>query len=99
MGAANPVAAAEKTAAVACALGLHQLKVAAVTGDDVLDTLREGGYRLDDTGRLSPPSATGSSRPMPILGPRLVEALAAGAEHGHNGPGRRSFDVSGCPDP
>jgi Acyclic terpene utilisation family protein AtuA len=40
MGAANPVAAARAVAAVARRLGLAGLRVAAVTGDDVLDRLR-----------------------------------------------------------
>ncbi|MEC7257895.1 MAG: acyclic terpene utilization AtuA family protein, partial [Pseudomonadota bacterium] len=48
MGAANPVAAAQATRAVAAKLGLTGLKIAAVTGDDVLD--RIGGYVLDETG-------------------------------------------------
>lgn len=63
MGAANPVAAARKTRAVARELGLAGLKVAAVTGDDVLD--RIGGYLLDETG-----AAAGA------LGDRLVSANA-----------------------
>jgi hypothetical protein len=37
MGAANPRAAARKTAELAKSLGLSSLKIAAVTGDDVLD--------------------------------------------------------------
>ena len=81
MGAANPVAAAEKTAEVARGLGLRGLKVAAVTGDDVLDAVRAGDYALDETGE-----------PVASLGNRLVsanaylgagpiaEALAGGAE-------------------
>jgi isocitrate lyase len=40
MGAANPVAAAQATRDIARALGLTGLKVAAVTGDDVLDQAR-----------------------------------------------------------
>src|SRR6201994_2141637 len=40
MGAANPLAAARKTAAIAKSLGLS-LKVAAVVGDDVLDACKE----------------------------------------------------------
>ncbi len=35
MGAANPLAAARKTAEIARSLGLSSLKIAAVTGDDV----------------------------------------------------------------
>ncbi|MCZ4254194.1 DUF1446 domain-containing protein [Sulfitobacter sp. G21635-S1] len=63
MGAANPRAAAEKTRAVARELGLTGLKVAAVTGDDVVD--RIGDFILDETG------TTASA-----LGDRLVSANA-----------------------
>src|SRR5258706_15138156 len=48
MGAANPVAAARKTAAVAAELGLTGLKIAAVTGDDVLDRVLAENYRLEE---------------------------------------------------
>jgi Acyclic terpene utilisation family protein AtuA len=41
MGAANPPAAARKTAEIARSLGLSALKVAAVVGDDVLEACRE----------------------------------------------------------
>src|ERR1700759_5678666 len=40
MGAANPEAAAKKTAEIARALGLSRLKIAAVIGDDVLDACK-----------------------------------------------------------
>jgi hypothetical protein len=50
MGAANPLAAARKTAAIARELGLGGLKIAAVTGDDVLDVVRSGAYRFEETG-------------------------------------------------
>ena len=40
MGAANPVAAARKTAEIARSLGLSSLKVAAIIGDDVLDACK-----------------------------------------------------------
>lgn len=63
MGAANPRAAAEKTRAVARELGLTGLKVAAVTGDDVVD--RVGKFVLDETGK-----------PASELGDRLVSANA-----------------------
>ena len=63
MGAANPQAAARRTIEVARELGLTGLKVAAVTGDDVLD--RIGPFRLDETG------ATAEA-----LGDRLVSANA-----------------------
>ena len=41
MGAANPLAAARKTAEIARSLGLSQLRIAAVIGDDVLEVCRE----------------------------------------------------------
>lgn len=63
MGAANPVAAAARVRAVARELGLGQLRVAAVTGDDVLD--RVGPLVLDETGA-----------PAAALGGRLVSANA-----------------------
>jgi hypothetical protein len=42
MGAANPLAAARKTAAIAGSMGLPSLKIAAVVGDDVLDACKQG---------------------------------------------------------
>ena len=42
MGAANPEAAARKTADIARSLGLPSLKVAAIVGDDVLDACKAG---------------------------------------------------------
>jgi hypothetical protein len=65
MGAANPVAAAHKVAAIAASLGLRGLTVAAVTGDDVLDLLRTGEHRLEETGA-----------PLASLGDRIVSANA-----------------------
>jgi hypothetical protein len=41
MGAANPFAAARKTAGLARSMGLSSLKIAAVTGDDVLDACKQ----------------------------------------------------------
>jgi hypothetical protein len=41
MGAANPLAAARKTAAIARSMGLSSLKVAAVVGDDVLEACKQ----------------------------------------------------------
>ncbi|TQK11219.1 acyclic terpene utilization AtuA family protein [Herbaspirillum sp. SJZ107] len=80
MGAANPLAAAAKIKQVARALGLAKLKIAAVTGDDVLDQLRRDDYR-DDTGA---PVAELSERLLSAnayLGVQpLVEALAQGAD-------------------
>ena len=50
MGAANPLGAARKTAALAHELGLADLKIAAVQGDDVLDTVLAGDYRFEESG-------------------------------------------------
>jgi hypothetical protein len=41
MGAANPLAAARKTAEIAKSLGLSSLRIAAVIGDDVLDACKD----------------------------------------------------------
>jgi hypothetical protein len=46
MGAANPEAAARKTAEIAKSLGLSSLKVAAVVGDDVLDACKHGDFPI-----------------------------------------------------
>ena len=69
MGAANPVAAARCVADVARRLGLAGLRIAAVTGDDVLDAVVEGGFRLDETGQ--PAAALGEAHD---LGERLPPA-------------------------
>jgi hypothetical protein len=42
MGAANPEAAAKKTAEIARSLGLPVLKIAAIVGDEVLDACKQG---------------------------------------------------------
>ncbi|MFZ4875737.1 acyclic terpene utilization AtuA family protein [Janthinobacterium sp. Mn2066] len=80
MGAANPLAAAAAIRAVAREMGLPQLKVAAITGDDVLQLVTSGAYR-DDTGapvaqlgeRLLSANAYLGAQP-------LVDALAQGAD-------------------
>src|SRR6201992_1080270 len=50
MGAANPEAAARKTAEIARSLGLSQLKIAAVIGDDVLDACKAGDFPIMEFG-------------------------------------------------
>ncbi|WP_454618338.1 acyclic terpene utilization AtuA family protein [Bradyrhizobium cenepequi] len=50
MGAANPRAAARKTAEIARNLGISNLKIAAVTGDDVLDVCKRHDFPLMETG-------------------------------------------------
>jgi hypothetical protein len=81
MGAANPMAAAERAQAVAQELGLVGLKIAAVTGDDVLPHLSNGDYRIEETGvavadlgnRLVSANAYIGAQP-------IAEALAKGAD-------------------
>ena len=46
MGAANPLAAARKTAAIAKSLGLPSLKIAAVVGDDVLEACKQNDLAI-----------------------------------------------------
>jgi hypothetical protein len=80
MGAANPQAAARKTAEIAKSLGLS-LKVAAIVGDDVLDACKDGDLPImefDGTikqlgNRLLSANAYLGAEPM-------AEALNAGAD-------------------
>ncbi len=65
MGAANPVAAAAKIGEIAREQNLRSLKVASVTGDDVIDILKAGEFRLQDNGAL-----------VSSLGDRLVSGNA-----------------------
>jgi hypothetical protein len=81
MGAANPKAAAAKIRDIARSMGLAKLKIAAVTGDDVLAILRGADYTIEDTGE--PVSSLGDRiiSANAYLGTRpLVEALAQGAD-------------------
>jgi hypothetical protein len=81
MGAANPVAAAGKVAEMARSMNLAGLKIAAVTGDDVLDAVREGDCRIEETGE--PVSSLGNRliSANAYIGARpVVDALAGGAD-------------------
>jgi hypothetical protein len=81
MGAANPVAAAQEIARIARANGLRGLKIAAVTGDDVLDQAKSGDLPL-----IEIPGTVGSLADSVIsanayLGVApIVEALQGGAD-------------------
>ena len=83
MGAANPLAAARKTASLARSMGLS-LKVAAVTGDDVLAACQQRDLPIMEfDGGISQ------------LGNRLISAnayLGAGANGGGAGRRRRRRD-------
>jgi hypothetical protein len=81
MGAANPVAAAERVREVARTLGLRGLKIAAVTGDDVLDLVRADDYSIAETGEPVASLSTKLVSANAYLGIQpIVEALASGAE-------------------
>ncbi|WP_341958848.1 acyclic terpene utilization AtuA family protein [Pseudomonas sp. RC10] len=68
MGAANPLSAAKEVRRIAATLGLHGLKVAALTGDDVL-------------AQLSPEQKLDNGSTIKALGDRLISANAyLGAE-------------------
>jgi len=68
MGAANPLSAANEVRRIATALGLHGLKVAALTGDDVL-------------AQLDPQQLLDNGATVGALGDRLISANAyLGAE-------------------
>jgi acyclic terpene utilization AtuA family protein len=81
MGAANPVAAARKTADIAKSLGLPSLKIAAVAGDDVLEACKDGDLPIMEFegtikqlgNRLLSANAYLGAEPM-------AKALAAGAD-------------------
>src|SRR3954467_5150760 len=81
MGAANPLAAAEKTREIARALGLSGLKIAAVTGDDVLEAVKTGDYRIEETGGRVNDLGNRIVSANAYLGAEpIVEALAGGAD-------------------
>ena len=80
MGAANPVAAARATAAIAAEFGL-QLKIAAVVGDDVVDVIRASAYTFEESGSpvASVLDTIISANAYLGVGP-ICEALATGAQ-------------------
>ena len=81
MGAANPEAAARRTAEIAKSLGLSSLTIAAIVGDDVLDACKDGDLPImefDGTikqlgNRLLSANAYLGAEPM-------AQALSAGAD-------------------
>ena len=80
MGAANPIAAATKTQETARALGLTGLRIAAVTGDDVLHQM-PGSYAFMANGEPVTSVADRLVSANAYLGASpIIEALAAGAD-------------------
>lgn len=81
MGAANPAAGAEKVKEIAGKLGLRGLKIAAVSGDDVLDAIRGQDYMIEETGeKLSTIEDKLVSANAYLGAEPIVEALKNGAD-------------------
>ncbi|WP_316238119.1 acyclic terpene utilization AtuA family protein [Bradyrhizobium sp. SZCCHNR1015] len=80
MGAANPVAAAEATRAIARQLGLTGLKIAAVTGDDVLEPLKTADVVLDTGDMIHALGNRVVSANAYVGAGAIAEALAGGAD-------------------
>ncbi|MGJ5042337.1 MULTISPECIES: acyclic terpene utilization AtuA family protein [unclassified Bradyrhizobium] len=80
MGAANPVAAAEATRTIARRLGLTGLKIAAVTGDDVLEPLKTADVVLDTGDTIRALGNRVVSANAYVGAGAIAEALAAGAD-------------------
>ena len=80
MGAANPLAAVKKTKEIAQRLGLKGLKIASVSGDDVVDAVKKGSYTLDETGEKASTIAERMLSANAYVGAApIVEALKGGA--------------------
>ena len=81
MGAANPLAAARKTAAIARSMGLSSLKVAAVVGDDVLDACKQRDLPIMEfEGRIGQLGNRLISANAYLGAGPMAEALAGGAD-------------------
>src|ERR1700682_1480479 len=81
MGAANPVAAARKTAEIAKSLGLSSLKIAAIVGDHVLDACKERDLPIMEfDGTIKKRVNRWLSTNADPAAEPIAEALSAGAE-------------------
>jgi len=81
MCAANPQAAARKTARIARELGIAGLKIAAVVGDDVLDVCKQGDFAfLEIEGRIADLGNRLLSANAYLGAEPIVRALQAGAD-------------------
>jgi hypothetical protein len=81
MGAANPQAAAKKTAEIARTLGLPSLRIAAIVGDDVLEACKAGDFQiLEFPGTISQFGNRLLSANAYLGAGPMAEALARGAD-------------------
>jgi hypothetical protein len=81
MGAANPLAAARKTAELARSMGLSALKIAAVLGDDVLDACKQRDLPIMEfDGTISQLGNRLISANAYLGAEPIVEALKGGAD-------------------
>ncbi len=81
MGAANPVAAAARTKQIAQQLGIRGLRIVAVTGDDVLDLVRNTSLAFEDNGYSVESLGEKIVSANAYLGvDSILEALAGGAD-------------------
>jgi len=81
MGAANPEAAAKKTAEIVRALALPSLKIAAIVGDDVLDACKQDDLPiLEFEGSIKQLGNRIVSANAYLGAEPIVEALSAGAD-------------------
>jgi Acyclic terpene utilisation family protein AtuA len=81
MGAANPEAAAKKTAEIARSLGLSSLKIAAIVGDDVLDACKQRDLPiLEFDGSIKKLGNRIVSANAYLGAEPMAEALSAGAD-------------------
>lgn len=81
MGAANPEAGAAKVKEIAQKMGIKGLKIAAVSGDDVLSIVKSNEYMIEETGeKLSTIKDKLVSANAYLGAEAIVEALKNGAD-------------------
>lgn len=81
MGAANPHAGAAKVREIAARLGLGKLKIAAISGDDVVEALKVSDTKILETGAPASSMAGVLVSANAYVGAApMVEALANGAD-------------------
>jgi len=80
MGAANPLGAAAKTKEIAQRIGLHGLRIAAVTGDDVVSLLRSSTTLSGINGPVESFPENILSANAYLGSEPIIEALIAGAD-------------------